>query len=70
MHVAAVERGMFAPLNVAWLQLRHGYAKALEMGLLGQRHYGESLYEKGVVHKTPGYQYRMKMDSESLVFRY
>lgn len=48
LHVAEVERGMFAPLNVAWLQLRHGYAKALELGLLGERHYGERLNELGV----------------------
>ncbi|MBD3647226.1 MAG: enoyl-CoA hydratase/isomerase family protein [Pseudomonadales bacterium] len=48
LHGSEVERGMFAPLNLAWLHIRHGYAKSLEMGLLGQRLYGERLYEMGV----------------------
>lgn len=48
LHVSEVERGMYAPLNIAWLHIRHGYAKSLEMGLLGQRLYGERLYEMGI----------------------
>jgi len=47
-HIAEVERGMMAPINIVWLRIRHSYGLALKMALLGQRHYGESLYRLGI----------------------
>jgi enoyl-CoA hydratase/carnithine racemase len=47
-HVAEAERGMQAPINTAWLQLRYGYAKAQSMTLLAQRYYGNDLVQQGM----------------------
>ena len=48
LHVAEIERGMMAPINILWLHLRHSYHKSLKMALLGERHYGESLVNLGI----------------------
>ncbi|MFT5693462.1 MAG: enoyl-CoA hydratase/carnithine racemase [Oceanicoccus sp.] len=48
LHVAEVELGMAAPINVAWLTLKYGTAKALELALLGERHYGADLVRLGL----------------------
>jgi len=48
IHVAEVELGMAAPINVAWLALKHSLAKALQLVLLGRRHYGEQLVQLGL----------------------
>ncbi len=39
---------MYAPINIAWLQLRYGYARAMELAVLGQRLYGDDLIAKGL----------------------
>ncbi len=49
IHVAEVELGMAAPINVAWLSLKYGTAKAMELAVLGERHYGQELMRLGVV---------------------
>lgn len=48
LHVAEAERGMQAPINAAWLQLRYGYAKTQCMTLLAQRYYGDDLVKQGM----------------------
>jgi enoyl-CoA hydratase/carnithine racemase len=48
LQVAEAERGMPAPVNISWLQLRHGYAKAQQMVLFAQRYYGGELVELGL----------------------
>lgn len=47
-HVAEAERGMNAPINIGWLQLRYGYAKAQQMTLLAKRYYGGELVAQGL----------------------
>ncbi len=48
LHVAEVERGMAAPINLAWLTIRFSQALALQMAVLGERHYGEDLHRLGI----------------------
>ncbi len=48
LHVSEVERGMAAPINLAWLQLNYGRKTALELAVLGERIYGADLYQKGL----------------------
>ena len=48
LHVSEVERGMAAPINLAWLQLNYGRKTALELAVLGERLYGEKLCHKGL----------------------
>jgi enoyl-CoA hydratase/carnithine racemase len=50
LHVAEVERGLQAPINLAWLSIRHSYALALKMAVLGQRHYGDELVALGIAN--------------------
>ncbi|MDA1299220.1 MAG: enoyl-CoA hydratase/isomerase family protein [Proteobacteria bacterium] len=52
LHVAEVERGLAAPINVAWLSIRFTQALALEMAVLGERHYGEDLYRLGIATRV------------------
>jgi enoyl-CoA hydratase/carnithine racemase len=47
-HVAEVERGMFAPINIAWLILRYGHATAIRLAVQGRRHYGDELVRMGL----------------------
>jgi enoyl-CoA hydratase/carnithine racemase len=51
IHVAEVELGMAAPINVAWLALKHSMAKALQWVVLGERHYGEELVQLGLASR-------------------
>jgi len=48
LHVAEAERGMHAPVNIAWLMLRFEYAKAMRFAQLAERFYGDKLVEQGV----------------------
>jgi enoyl-CoA hydratase len=48
LHVAEAERGMLAPINIAWLMLRFGYAKALRFTQLAERFYGDDLVQQGI----------------------
>ncbi len=48
LHVAEAERGMSAPVNIAWLALRFGYARAMQFAQLAQRVYGEALVQQGI----------------------
>ncbi len=47
-HVAEVKMGMGAPLNVLWLQLKYGAARALEMAAGGQPYTGAELVARGM----------------------
>ncbi|MEH6557982.1 MAG: enoyl-CoA hydratase/isomerase family protein [Oceanicoccus sp.] len=51
LHVAEVERGMMAPINIFWLSVRYSYQLALKMALLGERHYGAELVRLGVADR-------------------
>ena len=51
IHVAEVERGMMAPVNIVWLKIRHNYNLALKMAVLGERHYGASLVQLGIADR-------------------
>jgi enoyl-CoA hydratase/carnithine racemase len=48
IHVLEVERGMTAPINIAWLQLKLGAALAAELSLAAQRYYGPDAVRKGL----------------------
>jgi len=50
LHVSEVERGMAAPINLAWLQLNHGRKMAMELAVLGERIYGQKLLQKGIAN--------------------
>jgi len=51
LHVSEVERGMAAPINLAWLQINFGRKIALELAVLGERIYGKKLLQKGLAQK-------------------
>lgn len=48
LHVAEAERGMSAPINIAWLSLRFEYARAARFAQLAERFYGDDLVQQGV----------------------
>lgn len=48
LHVAEVKLGMAAPINVVWLQLKFGAARALELAAGGQPYSGRALVERGI----------------------
>lgn len=48
IHVAEVELGMAAPINIAWLALKQNMTKAMELAVLGERHYGEDMMRLGL----------------------
>jgi enoyl-CoA hydratase/carnithine racemase len=52
LHVSEVERNMMAPINIAWLTIRHSYHTALKMALMGERHYGEALLRLGIADRS------------------
>ena len=49
LHVKEAELGMPAPMNVAWLRLRHGYSLALELAVLAEPLNGRQLLDRGLV---------------------
>lgn len=52
LHVSEVERGMMAPMNVAWLTIRFGAARAMELTLGAERTYGPDLVRMGLAVKS------------------
>jgi len=48
LQVGEVQRGMSAPMNVAWLRLRHSEAVAMRLALTGQRFLGPDLVSLGI----------------------
>lgn len=48
LHVSEVGMGMMAPLNLLWLELKFGYAKATELVVGGQPYTGRELVERGL----------------------
>lgn len=51
-HVAEVGMGLAAPLNVVWLQLKHGAARTLEFAAGGQPYLGAELVACGIALKS------------------
>lgn len=52
LQVGEVQQGMAAPMNVAWLRLRHPEALAARVALIGDRLYGPELLELGLAFDT------------------
>ncbi len=52
LHVSEVERGMMAPMNVAWLTIRFGAARAMELTLGAERTYGPDLVRMGLAVRS------------------
>jgi enoyl-CoA hydratase/carnithine racemase len=48
LHVSEVRMGMAAPMNVAWLMLKFGYGRTLELVAGGQPLSGRELAERGI----------------------
>lgn len=48
MQVGEVQGGMPAPMNVAWLRLRHSEAIAMKLALIGRRFTGPELVQLGI----------------------
>lgn len=54
LQVGEVQQGMAAPMNVAWLRLRHPEALAARVALIGDRLYGPELVELGLAFEAVG----------------
>lgn len=52
LHAAEVNFGMAAPMNVFWLTLKHGAAKALEFVIGGQKYSGHQLHARGLATRV------------------
>ncbi len=52
LQVGEIQQGMAAPMNMAWLRLRHSEAIAARVALLGDRLNGPSLVDLGLAHET------------------
>jgi enoyl-CoA hydratase len=50
LHVSEVERGILAPLNIAWLLLKWGTGRTLDLVLGGERQTGTELVNKGIAY--------------------
>ena len=50
LHVSEVEKGILAPLNIAWLMLKWGTGRALNLVLGGERQTGVELVNKGIAY--------------------
>lgn len=51
LQVGEIQQGMAAPMNTAWLMLRHSEALAARVALLGDRLHGPTLVELGLAHE-------------------
>jgi enoyl-CoA hydratase len=49
--VGEIQRGMAAPMNLAWLSLRHSESVAARLALVGEPVDGSALTEMGVAHQ-------------------
>ena len=52
LQVGEIQQGMAAPMNMAWLRLRHSEALAARVSLLGDRIYGPELATLGLAYQT------------------
>ena len=52
LQVGEIQQGMAAPMNMAWLRLRHSEALAARLVLIGDRLQGHTLQELGLVHEV------------------
>ena len=52
LQVGEVRQGRPAPMNLAWLSMRHGDALARRMMLLGHRIVGDELLRMGIAHNV------------------
>lgn len=50
VQVGEVQQGMAAPMNMAWLRLRHSEALAARVALVGDRLVGRQLVDLGLAH--------------------
>ncbi|MAI41956.1 MAG: enoyl-CoA hydratase/isomerase family protein [Candidatus Azotimanducaceae bacterium] len=51
LHVAEVQMGLMAPINVAWLAIRYSHALGLKMALQGEPVYGRELFQLGIANE-------------------
>lgn len=52
LQVGEIQQGMAAPMNMAWLRLRHSEALAARLVLIGDRLPGPALLSLGLVHEV------------------
>ncbi len=52
LQVGEIQQGMAAPMNIAWLRLRHSEALAGRVALLGDRILGPELVRLGIAHTS------------------
>lgn len=52
LQVGEVQQGMAAPMNMAWLRMRHSEALAARVALVGDRLPGPKLAELGIAHEV------------------
>ncbi len=52
VQVGEIQQGMAAPMNMAWLRLRHSEALAARVALLGDRIAGPELVRLGLAHQS------------------
>ncbi len=52
LQVGEIQQGMAAPMNMAWLRLRHSEALAARVALLGDRLAGPTLVALGLAHQS------------------
>ncbi|MEM9564703.1 MAG: enoyl-CoA hydratase/isomerase family protein [Actinomycetota bacterium] len=52
LQVGEIQQGMAAPMNMAWLRLRHSEAVAARVALLGDRINGPELVTIGLAHRS------------------
>ena len=52
LHVGEIQMGMAAPMNMAWLRLRHPESVASRLAIVGRRYAGPELAAMGVAAET------------------
>ncbi len=52
LQVGEVQQGMAAPMNMAWLRLRHSEALAARLAIVGDRLTGPQLVDLGLAHAS------------------
>ena len=52
VQVGEIQQGMAAPMNMAWLRLRHSEAVAARVALIGDRLTGPTLLQLGLAHEV------------------
>ena len=54
LHVSEVTMGLMAPMNIAWLGIRHSHALGLRVALQGEPVYGYELMQLGIANQCCG----------------